>query len=59
MVRSASSVGLSVVKVIFSWQTNLYQARQFITERLQEVRDRLPAMLHPKFHRLPPPLPRF
>lgn len=47
-VRSASSLGLSVVKVVFSWQTNIYQARQLITERLQEVRDRLPPNASPQ-----------
>lgn len=41
-VRSASSVGISVVKVIFSWQTDIYQARQLVTERLQQARAKLP-----------------
>ncbi|MFN3680292.1 efflux RND transporter permease subunit [Thermosynechococcus sp.] len=56
MVRSASSVGLSVVKVIFSWQTNIYQARQLITERLQEVRDRLPANASPQISPITSPI---
>lgn len=37
VVRSESGVGLSVVKITFKWGTNLYQARQLITERLQQV----------------------
>ncbi|MFN4066475.1 MAG: efflux RND transporter permease subunit [Thermosynechococcus sp.] len=56
MVRSASSVGLSVVKVIFSWQTNIYQARQLITERLQEVRDRLLANASPQISPITSPI---
>jgi CzcA family heavy metal efflux pump len=42
-VRSASAVGLSVVKVIFDWGTEIYQARQLITERLQQAQSKLPA----------------
>ncbi|MDR7922403.1 efflux RND transporter permease subunit [Thermosynechococcus sp. HY213] len=55
-VRSASSLGLSVVKVVFSWQTNIYQARQLITERLQEVRDRLPPNASPQISPITSPI---
>ncbi|MEG4234722.1 efflux RND transporter permease subunit [Microcoleus sp. Pol11C3] len=42
-VRSSSAVGLSWVKVIFDWGTEIYQARQLITERLQQAQSKLPA----------------
>ncbi|MGB3266103.1 MAG: efflux RND transporter permease subunit [Microcoleus sp.] len=41
-VRSSSAVGISVVKVIFKADTNIYQARQFVAERLQQTRSKLP-----------------
>lgn len=41
-VRSSSAVGISVVKVIFNWNTDIYQARQLVTERLQQAQGKLP-----------------
>ena len=41
-VRSSSAVSISVVKVIFGWNTDVYQARQLVAERLQQVQDKLP-----------------
>ncbi len=41
-VRSSSAAGLSVVKVIFAWNTDIYQARQLVTERLQQAQNKLP-----------------
>lgn len=41
-VRSSSSVGLSLVRATFSWDTNIYQARQLVTERLQQAAVKLP-----------------
>ncbi|MFQ4143678.1 efflux RND transporter permease subunit [Chlorogloeopsis sp. ULAP02] len=41
-VRSSSAVSISVVKVIFKWGTNVYQARQLVTERLQQALQKLP-----------------
>ncbi len=42
-VRSSSAVGVSVVRVIFDWGTDIYQARQLVTERLQQAQSKLPS----------------
>jgi cation efflux system protein involved in nickel and cobalt tolerance len=41
-VRSSSAASISVVRVVFSWETDIYQARQLVTERLQSARNKLP-----------------
>ncbi|WP_414581956.1 efflux RND transporter permease subunit [Scytonema sp. PCC 10023] len=41
-VRSSSASGISVVRIIFNWGTNTYQARQLVTERLQQAQSKLP-----------------
>ncbi len=41
-VRSSSAAGISVVKVVFNWETDIYQARQMVTERLQQATNKLP-----------------
>jgi CzcA family heavy metal efflux pump len=41
-LRSSSAVGISSVKAVFNWDTDVYRARQLVTERLQRVNNVLP-----------------
>lgn len=46
-VRSNTGVGISVVTVEFDWGTDVYRARQLVSERLQTARASLPLDLPP------------
>ncbi|MCM1532225.1 MAG: efflux RND transporter permease subunit [Bacteroides sp.] len=42
-VRSSSTTGFSLVWVEFNWNTDIYRARQIISEKIANIKDELPA----------------
>jgi CzcA family heavy metal efflux pump len=46
-LRTTSDIALSLVYVEFEWGTDIYQARQFVQERLQAARGSLPEGAEP------------
>lgn len=47
-VRSVSSAGLSFLYVTFGWKTDLYRARQLVSERINSMEESLPGGVVPR-----------
>ena len=47
-VRSVSSAGLSFIYVTFNWRTEIFRARQMVSERLSSMEEGLPTGVTPR-----------
>ncbi|MDK9725250.1 MAG: efflux RND transporter permease subunit [Sterolibacteriaceae bacterium MAG5] len=47
-VRSVSSAGLSFIYVTFNWKTEIFRARQMVSERLSSMEEGLPTGVTPR-----------
>jgi HME family heavy-metal exporter len=47
-VRSVSSAGLSFIYVTFNWKTEIFRARQMVSERLSSMEEGLPVGVTPR-----------
>ena len=47
-VRSVSSAGLSFIYVTFDWSTEIFRARQMVSERLSSMEEGLPSRVTPR-----------
>ena len=47
-IRSTSSAGLSFIYVTFNWQTDIYRARQLVSERLAAMEEGMPDGVLPR-----------
>lgn len=54
-VRSISKYGLSMITIVFEDYVDIFLARQLVTERLSQARDRIPAGLEPQLGPLATP----
>jgi HME family heavy-metal exporter len=48
VIRSISSAGLSFIYITFNWDTEIYRARQMVSERLSNLEGSIPANVKPQ-----------